>query len=43
MRDANLSLILPRPLHQTYTVAQQAWLMSVSQFIELVEARAKAV
>lgn len=39
MRAKRLQLVLPRSLHETYTAAQQAWLMDVSAFTELVHER----
>ncbi len=34
-----LQLVLPRSLHQTYTSAQQSWIMDVASFTELVRAK----
>ena len=42
MAAKRLQLVLPRSLHQTYTPAQQAWLMDVASFTELVRARQDA-
>ncbi|MGR9578397.1 type II restriction endonuclease [Pandoraea sputorum] len=42
MAAKRLRLVLPRGLHQTYTPAQQAWLMDVASFTELVRARQNA-
>lgn len=39
MAAKRLQLILPRSLHQTYTPAQQAWLMDVADFTELLRIR----
>lgn len=39
MSAKRLQLVLPRSLHQTYTPSQQAWLMDIASFIELVRAR----
>ncbi|CAE6689378.1 type II restriction endonuclease [Candidatus Nitrotoga fabula] len=39
MTAKRLQLVLPRSLHQTYTPAQQAWLMDVASFTELVRTR----
>lgn len=39
MRAKSLQLVLPSQLHTSYTAAQRAWLMNLSQFIALVEAR----
>ncbi len=42
MAAKRLQLVLPRGLHQTYTPAQQTWLMDVAGFTELVRARQNA-
>jgi len=42
MAAKRLQLVLPRGLHQTYTPAQQMWLMDVAGFTELVHARQNA-
>jgi hypothetical protein len=34
-----VQLVIPAPLHNTYTAKQQAWLLDVSGFISLVKAR----
>lgn len=39
MAAKRLQLILPRSLHQTYTLTQQAWLMDVEAFIGLARQR----
>lgn len=39
MASKCLQLVLPRGLHQTYTPAQQAWLMDVEAFTDLVRSR----
>lgn len=39
MAAKRLQLVLPRGLHQTYTPAQQSWLMDVAEFTELVRSR----
>jgi len=39
MRAKQLQLVLPRSLHQTYTVAQQAWLIDLTAFVDLVRSR----
>ncbi|VWD54694.1 Type-2 restriction enzyme EcoRII [Burkholderia lata] len=39
MRAKRLQLVLPRKLHETYTVTQQAWLMDIASFTELVRTR----
>jgi hypothetical protein len=36
MQAKRLQLVLPRPLHSTYTPAQQSWLMDLSAFTALV-------
>lgn len=42
MATKRLQLVLPRSLHQTYTLAQQAWLIDIASFTELVRARQNA-
>ena len=42
MATKRLQLVLPRSLHQTYTPAQQAWLIDIASFTELVRARQNA-
>jgi hypothetical protein len=37
MRDEQLQLVLPRPLHSTYTLVQQHQLLDVASFIQVVE------
>lgn len=39
MKDEKLQLIVPENLHQTYTVAQQEWLLNVAEFTEIVRER----
>lgn len=39
MAAKRLQLVLPRGLHQTYTAAQQAWLMDISSLTALVRER----
>lgn len=39
MRSKNLSLVLPKAIHASYSDDQRAWLMNVSSFIDLVRAR----
>jgi hypothetical protein len=41
MAAKRLQLVLPRALHGTYTVAQQAWLIDLSAFTDLVLDRQK--
>ncbi len=36
MKAKNLQLVLPKELHRSYSKEQQAWLLNVSQFMELV-------
>lgn len=43
MKTKNLQLVLPKGLHDTYTPAQQAWLMDVSGFIKLVLERQRGL
>ncbi|MDP2111659.1 MAG: type II restriction endonuclease [Thiobacillus sp.] len=42
MQAKNLQLVLPRGLHETYTPEQQAWLMDISSFTEMVRERQEA-
>lgn len=37
MISHNIQLVVPEPLHDTYTAKQQKWLMTLEQFIELVQ------
>lgn len=39
MRQEGLQLVLPRGLFETYQADQQSWLMSLGEFIELVQRR----
>lgn len=39
MRNADLQLIVPAPLHAGYSSEQQGWLLSLRAFMELVHAR----
>lgn len=39
MQSRNLQLVLPRALHATYGAVQQAWLLDVGGFLELVRER----
>lgn len=39
MQARRLQLVLPRSLHETYSTAQQGWLMSLRDFIGLVRVR----
>ncbi|MEO6918656.1 MAG: type II restriction endonuclease [Collimonas sp.] len=39
MAAKSLQLVLPRGLHQTYTTAQQTWLMDISSFTNFVRER----
>ena len=41
MKASNLQLVVPAVIHPTYTAKQQAWLMSVSDFINEVRALQK--
>lgn len=43
MEHNRLQLIVPTELHKTYTAAQREWLMSVSDFIEMLQFRQRAV
>ena len=39
MQSEQVQLVIPAPLHNTYTAVQQAWLLDVSGFIGLTKAR----
>ena len=39
MRTSKLQLVVPRGIHETYGADQQKWLMSLSDFLELVAGR----
>jgi hypothetical protein len=39
MKAKQLQLILPRSIHATYRENQRRWLMTVGQFLELIESR----
>jgi len=39
MRSNNLQLVLPAPIHETYSSDQQAWLMNLRDFIGFVSAK----
>lgn len=36
MQHHNLQLVVPKAIHSSYTPAQQSWLMSVTQFLEIL-------
>lgn len=36
MRSANLQLVIPEPLHYTYSNNQRAWLQTIEHFLQLV-------
>ena len=36
MASKNLQLVIPKPIHKSYTIQQQEWLMDVSDFIKLL-------
>ncbi|HHY73868.1 MAG TPA: restriction endonuclease [Bacillus bacterium] len=42
MQSSNLRLVLPQPLHETYSASQQSWLMDLEGFINLVRERQKS-
>lgn len=42
MRAKKLQLVMPKSLHATFRPAQQAWLMSLDEFIDLVAERQRA-
>lgn len=37
MRSENLQLVIPKKLHETYTVRQKDWLMNLEDFITLMK------
>lgn len=39
MRDAEVSLVVPAPLHGTYRPSQRSWLLSLGQFLGIVRAK----
>lgn len=39
MKDSDLQLVIPKSIHETYSPGQQKWLMSLSEFIKLVQSR----
>ena len=39
MRSEQVQLVIPAPLHDTYTTEQRSWLLDVSGFVDLVKAR----
>jgi hypothetical protein len=39
MKQRNLQLVLPRKLHESYTSIQQSWLLTVSEFLKVVQER----
>lgn len=39
MKDSGLQLVVPKLIHNTYNAGQQKWLMSLSEFIKLVQSR----
>lgn len=43
MEHNHLQLVVPAELHKTYTLAQQNWLMNVSDFIEMLQFRQCAI
>ena len=43
MQTRHLQLVLPRPIHPTYTPLQQQWLMPVSAFLEVVRERQASI
>lgn len=43
MRESQVQLVVPYPLHHHFSIAQQGWLMSLRDFIELVARRNEAV
>lgn len=39
MQSEQVQLVIPAPLHDTYTTKQRSWLLDVSDFVDLVKAR----
>jgi hypothetical protein len=39
MRAQKLQLVVPKALHETFSAQQQAWLISLSDFIRVVQVR----
>lgn len=39
MKSERVQLVIPSPLHDTYTAKQQTWLLNVASFIGLTKAR----
>jgi len=42
MQAENVQLVIPAPIHDTYTSVQRAWLMDVENFLALVRERQAA-
>ena len=43
MRSDGLQLVVPAAIHDTYSSEQQAWLMNVTEFIEVLQFRQRAI
>lgn len=39
MQSERVQLVIPAPLHDTYTAAQRSWLLDISGFVDLVKGR----
>lgn len=39
MKVANLQLVLPANLHETYRKSQRSWIMTLTLFVEVVSTR----
>jgi hypothetical protein len=39
MKDSDLQLVIPKSIHETYSAGQQKWLMTLSEFIKMVQSR----
>jgi hypothetical protein len=37
MHDQNLQLVVPSPLHNTYSETQRRWIFTLSDFIRLIK------
>jgi hypothetical protein len=42
MQAKKLQLVLPKQLHSTFRLSQQAWLMSLTAFLQLLKQRQRA-
>jgi hypothetical protein len=42
MRSMNVQLVVPRPLHETFSPAQRSWILGLDDFIQVVRDRARS-